>query len=301
MRLHLRIKNAAEQEAQRTLDPPGGILGRSTDSTVQLSYESISRQHAELRHDGCAWWLKNRSQTSTTILDDELVAPGAQRQLSPRGVLTLGRVVLEYHQEPLPLLQRPVPESAPLPSEATLVLPRRAIVAVPQSVLAQLSPVRAAAPDPPPLPAPPTLIRRPAARPPPPPPPAALISSPPTLIRQLRPPPAPPAKMVQEPPSGSGKPAVAMAAQAQPMAQAAVLPMVEHRPLPAPPPPSSATPQDNLNIVLLREKALELLQPFGRSLEQAGEALRQGEVDRARTLLRGASFALADLRDLFQD
>jgi hypothetical protein len=59
---------------------------------------------------------------------------------------------------------------------------------------------------------------------------------------------------------------------------------------------SAARPADAAE---LRAKAAALLEPFGRSLDQIGEALRLGDAAQARALVRAACFALADLRDLF--
>lgn len=430
MRLCMRILNAPEGEKLLTLDPPGGLVGRSTDSALVLGYDSVSRLHAELRHDGKDWWLDQRSQTSATLLDEQPLTAGTPRRLAPRGSLQFGRVIVEYHQQALPAA--PPPPVEPPAGEPTLVL-KRASVVIPQALLSQMSPVRVDAPEP--AGPPPTLTRlprltpsvpsaaaapsppRPPSRPSPPPlpaepdspptfirpnrppPPAELDSpptvirtnspllpvdlpSPPTLIRANRPPaPAavesgPPPTMIrrnQPPPvpsSPTAGPAPAVrpvprpAAPSGPMAAAQQLesaagpqvPVIEHQhdlqpavtaagPAPLTPlqaerdrlrreleqataevtrlkqsekllqdakaaldaqlaalqaaKPSSVPPASP-DLAELREKALELLQPFSRSLEQAGEALRQGTPEQARALLRNASFALADLRDLFQ-
>mgnify|MGYP002149814288 CR=1 FL=1 len=91
MRLCMRILNAPEGERLLTLDPPGGLVGRSTDSALVLGYDSVSRLHAELRHDGKDWWLHQRSQTSATLLDEQLLTAGTPRRLGPRGSLQFGR------------------------------------------------------------------------------------------------------------------------------------------------------------------------------------------------------------------
>jgi hypothetical protein len=46
--------------------------------------------------------------------------------------------------------------------------------------------------------------------------------------------------------------------------------------------------------------AVRLADELGDLLEQASQALRDGEASRASQRLRDASFALADFRDLFQ-
>ncbi|HRI54090.1 MAG TPA: FHA domain-containing protein, partial [Pseudomonadota bacterium] len=196
----MRILNAPEGEKLLTLDPPGGLVGRSTDSALVLGYDSVSRLHAELRHDGKDWWLHQRSQTSATLLDEQLLTAGTPRRLGPRGSLQFGRVIVEYHQQALPATLPPPVE--PPAGEPTLVL-KRASVVIPQALLSQMSPVRVDAPEP--AGPPPTLSRLPrlmpsapsaAAKPSPPPPsrpspppPPAELDSPPTFIRPNRPPP----------------------------------------------------------------------------------------------------------------
>ena len=391
MRLCMQLVNAPEGEKLLKLDPPGGLVGRSTDSALVLAYDSVSRQHAELRHDGRDWWLYQRSQTSATLLDDQLLVASAPRKLGPWGRLQFGRVVIEYRQEALPSTQ---PPAEPSSSEVTLVLPRRTSVIFPQGLLAQMSPVRVDAPEPAgppptltrlprvPVPAPPaaaepgpppTMIRTNRPPPPPamdapptmirtnrPPPPAVAGSdSPPTIIRRNQPPPIPSSPVAS--PATLVRSAPRPVASSGPMAAAqrlasAVAPIVEHqhdlRPAVAPAPPAEFTqmqaecarlrgeldqataevaklrrnegmlqdakaalqaqlaalqadqppaiPPADPDGTGLREKALALLHPFSRSLEQVGEALRKGNPDEARALLRSASFALADLRDLFQ-
>lgn len=392
MRLCIKILNAPEGEKLLTLDPPGGLVGRSPDNALVLGYDSVSRLHAELRHDGKDWWLHHRSQTSATLLDEQLLAVSTPRRLGPHGSMQLGRVVIEYHQQALPAT--PQPPSEPLPSEVTLVLSRRASVVFPQALLSQMSPVRVdAAPEP--ASPPPTLTRLPRLPPPVPPaatelnprpillrpsrPPPPELDSPPTLIRSNRPLPipaaaesGPPLTMIRRPhpppiplsptagPAPLVRPEPSPPAQSGPMAAAqriesAAAPLVEHQynlhPAVAPAqlqaererlrseleeasaettrlrrseaaleaalkeakaalgaqlaaqqaekPPSPGVQPTSPDMTELREKALELLQPFGRSLEQVGEALRKGAPEEARALLRSASFALADLRDLF--
>lgn len=366
MRLCLRVLNAPEGEVQHTLAPPGGLLGRSNESTIQLAYDSVSRQHAELCHDGSDWWIQNRSQASFTMLDEEPVATGTSKRLAARGVLKLGRVMLSYEQEPLPASPEPGDAEPALAGPATLVLPRRASLDVPQSVLLQMSPVRAPRFEP--ASAPPTLLRRASAVPPQPK--AAAEETPPTLIRPNRPPVSPPqvlAPVCAERPFASA-PATLVRKQPQPVAEPnaadgaepasrspeAATPGVE----PAPqrqeavcdtawlaqaqserdrleheiaaltaeiaklkqenaelrdaqaaaeramqagglPPPSASEPARD-ELTSFREKARELLTPFGQNLERAGEAMREGDVTKARSLLRAAAFTLADLRDLFQ-
>ncbi|WP_233206361.1 hypothetical protein [Haliangium sp. UPWRP_2] len=56
--------------------------------------------------------------------------------------------------------------------------------------------------------------------------------------------------------------------------------------------PAAASPS-------LRSEALRLLRPFGESLEQASAALLAGDAQKARELIRDASFELASLQDLF--
>lgn len=393
MRLRLHILNAPETESQRTLDPPGGLVGRSTDSALPLLYDSVSRQHVELRHDGQHWWLHNLSQTSPTVVDEKPVELGQPQRLQERGTLKLGRIFFTYQQEALPRVERKAQPAAPLNEEVTLVLPRAAVL-VPPAALAQMAPVRAAEPSPlaplptlvrrpsgggapEPLPrqageksegdsplAPlPTVVRRPsggsATRPlpgeaqrksegdspleplptvvrrpsgvVPPPPPAARVASPPTLILRSPSTAAAPAPKAAEPRM--------IEHQLEPLSIAELVPLeqveeerVRHRrecqrltaelaqlkqensalrqsqaalsgqlaALESAPPPSPPPETQTQSIKLLQEKALELLLPFGRSLEQAGEALRKEDPAQARALLRSASFALADLRDLFQ-
>jgi predicted component of type VI protein secretion system len=328
------------------IDPPGGLLGRSLESAICLPYDSVSRQHAEMRYEGQRWWLYQRSQSSLTLLDDQpLVVGGAPVELLGRGTLKLGRVALQYWQEAAPVAFEAPATMVHRDSEATMILPRRlSPKAIPTAMLAQMAPVRVAESAPPATPA--TMIRRPPSAVPPPPPLEALGASsdtPMTLI--IRP--------------GARPSAAAMAQPLTPPTLMSSLPVAEHQPpisqippiprvaTPLPPDPelaglrserdrlatevtrlkreneelrdaraaltaqvaaqakavaplahSAATPQADLTT--LSEKALELLQPFGRNLEQAGEALRQGDATQARSLLRSASFALADLRDLFQ-
>ncbi len=395
MRLRLHILNAPETESQRTLDPPGGLIGRSTDSAIPLLYDSVSRQHVELRHDGQHWWLHNLSQTSPTVVDEKPVETGQPQRLQQRGTLKLGRIFFTYQQEALPQTVPAKPPAAPLNEEVTLVLPRAAVL-IPPAVVAQMAPVRAA--EPPPLSPPPTLVRRPSGGgapgplpkeaerkgegeaplgplptvvrrpgggsapeslpkevkrkgegeaplgplptvvrrpsgvvPPPLPPPAARAAAPPTLV--LR---SPSTAAAPAPAPGTAAPRM-IEHQLEPLSVAELVPLEQmqeerarHRrecqrltaelaqlkqensalredrallsgqldALQSAPPPANQTA--GASIKLLQEKALELLLPFSRSLEQAGEALRKEDPAQARALLRSASFALADLRDLFQ-
>ena len=297
MKLHLRVLSGLQVGDRRSIEPPGGRIGREEGCAVHLRDESISRSHMELRYQKDRWWAIQHSVRSPSLVDGVLVGSNPLA-LRNSGVLQVGSVTLEYSSERTAAVHD-LPESPP-----TMINVRRQLPTIQSAVLPQMTPLRTI--EPPASEAPPTLIlRRPPAAPVPasetPPP----LDSPPTLITRPAGPAIPPpiAPVVREPPVADPLRQVAkerdilrgerdrLAAELVQMSQElkALRAAKAPHPVAAPPVPSN-----------LAAQALKLLQPFGDSLEQAASALQDGDAARARALLREASFGLADLRDLFE-
>jgi len=336
MRLKLRVVSGLQVGDQRRLDPPGGFIGRGEGCALHLRDDSVSRSHVELRFAQDGWWAYQHSTRSPTLLDG---VPVGNNPLSLRenGVLQVGNVAIEYAQE---RAHTPAADTIEHNSPPTMINVRRQLPSIQQAVLPQMTPLRAAEVPPPATPAtlilrrptvpaapvpdaaPPTLIRHPVQ-------PAASPkeSSPPTLTSrsgaaaQFLPVPASmpvPAPVPLQGPLDEEIPELALAEdvariekerdelrherdelrrerdrlehELQRLAEenAALRALQGSEP---PRPPGRAE---------LSAQGLRLLAPFCDSLEQATEALQAGDAARARSLLREASFSLADLRDLFE-
>lgn len=321
MRLKLRVVSGLQIGDHKRIDPPGGFIGRSESCALHLRDDSVSRSHVELRFQQDDWWAYQRSARSATVVDG---VPVGSQPLSLResGLLQVGGVTIEYAQERASA--EPLGGLAEHESPPTMINVRRQLPTIQQAVLPQMTPLRAPEPpqaqapptlilrrqsEPAPLDAPPTLIRRPPA-----PPPAELgESSPPTLIRRPEPATAP------RPPEPTLTSASAIEALPE-LALAEDLVKVEKERDELRKERNQLTvevrrlSEENLALRALQTaeqprapataalsvQALRLLMPFTEALEQTTEALQGGDVVRARTLLREASFGLADLRDLFE-
>lgn len=300
MKLHLRVLSGLQVGDQGRIDPPGGVIGRADSCALHLRDESVSLAHMELTYRQDGWWASQRSARSPSLVDGVPVGSQAMA-LKDRGELQIGGVSIEYTHD----------RAAALPdlsgSPPTMINVRRQLPTIQHAVLPQMTPMRAAEPPPiedapttlilrrrpPEIPtdAPPTFIRRPAAASPSP-------ALPPPVVEQGQPPTEPPlaeilARVQKERDQLRLERDQLLADRVRLSAENATL-REAHPAAPAPPPttPSAAAPW--------AQQAIELLQPFSESLERASSALQEGNATRARTLLREASFGLADLRDLFE-
>lgn len=302
MKLHLRVLSGLQVGDQGCIDPPGGLIGRADGCAMHLRDESVSRAHMELSYRQDGWWALQRSARSPSLVDGIPVGSQAMA-LKDCGMLQIGGVSIEYTHD----------RAATLPdlsdSPPTMINVRRQLPTIQHAVLPQMTPMRAAEPPPvedapstlilrrrpPVIPtdAPPTFIRRPAAVSP-----SSPLPPPPPLVEERQPPTEPPlaeilARVQKERDQLRLERDQLLADRARLSAENTML--REARPaapaLPATT-PSAAAPW--------AQQAIELLQPFSESLEQASSALQEGNATRARTLLREASFGLADLRDLFE-
>ena len=162
MRLYLRIRSGIQIGDAVTLNPPGGVIGRSDGSSLCVRDASVSRAHLELRCDDGSWWAIQHSTRSASIVDGQPV--GEQPQLLGReGTIQVGNIAVEYHEE------ESAPEAAPgepslSQSPQTVINIRPQLSAIQHAVKTQLHPLRP--PEPVPAPNPPaaaalaTLILR---------------------------------------------------------------------------------------------------------------------------------------------
>jgi pSer/pThr/pTyr-binding forkhead associated (FHA) protein len=59
-----------QAEGRRLVIAPGGaVVGRSRECDVVLGEETVSRFHAELRHDADAWMIRDLDSTNGTWLN----------------------------------------------------------------------------------------------------------------------------------------------------------------------------------------------------------------------------------------
>lgn len=310
MRLYLRILSGLQIGDEVTLDPPGGMIGRSDGALLCIRDASLSRTHLELRFVGNAWWAVQRSTRSSTIVDGQL-ALDRPLPLGHAGTLQLGNVSLEYRTvETQPVSEPAVPRIDQSP--ATMINIRPQLSAIQHAVKTQLSPLRP--PEPAPSQAPATLIlrRSDSSRPEGPPPLPATVPPPipatesPVAESNLR---AEVERWQKEAQTLRQKTAQLEIAIAEERRQRDEL-RREYETLQAEVlrlRTSLVAAQENPGIPehraitgALPQQALALLSPFSESLEQASDALRDGDAVRARSLIRDASFGLADLRDLFE-
>jgi len=284
MRLNFLVLCGRRIGERLALEPPEGGIGSDPASSLWLPDDSVLPQHGELRWQAERWWLTSRGPTCA--LDDEAMGT-PPRPLLPRGKLQVGNVTLQYWQEAAPQTVSAEPTLILAAGTVTLPLP------VPTSMLAQMAPMRAEVAGPgrgEGVDQLPTLIL-PAARPPAG---APERAAPPTMVRL----PAPAVQRV-EPRREAEKPSVSVPAR-PPAPPSAVPPTLVRPPPPPLPRPEPQLAQPDSPLVKLKLEALALLDPFSDSLQQASEALVAGDRDRARQLLRAASFAIGDLRSLFE-
>ncbi len=320
MKLNLRVLSGMQIGDQGRIEAPGGFIGRSDGCALHLRDESVSRSHMELRYQQDGWWAYQHSARSLSTVDGVPVG-SSPLALQERGVLQVGKVSVEYSREGAPEAVPFVADDAVVEvavSPPTMVNVRRVIPTIRQAVLPQMTPLRAV--DPQPLSAPPTLILRrqpeaaPAATPLTPPTPPTLIGlrapasapvPPPPPLAQREPPgdepprdePAPAAELarVQEERDQLRRERDRLAAELQQLSQEneRLREAQAQRPVAVAPQAPGPAPSR------LAAQAIELLRPFNEALEQTAQALQDGDAPRARSLLREASFGLADLRDLF--
>jgi len=290
MRLHLRVLSGLQIGDEAVVDPPGGLIGRGDGCALCLRDSSASRSHVELRWESDGWWVIQHSTRSATIIDGTNLTSGPIR-LRAEGLLQVGHITIEYR------VQQSVHKSAPdvlvdATAPATMINIRSKLPALQQTVLPQMIPLRPS--EPAASQAPPTLILRK---------PESQIPSEQDQLRQerdlLR-------SQCERLESDNAKLRQMQEQQRREREQlTAELQRVSHE---------LATKMEVAAITAspamaqhamkpgssLPGQALQLLLPFSESLEQASEALREGDAARARTLIRSASFGLADLRDLFE-
>lgn len=299
MKLHLRVVSGLQVGDQARFEPPGGTIGRGDGCALHLRDESVSRSHLELRYLQDGWWAFPQSTRSPSLVDG-VPAGSSPLALRRRGTLQIGAVALEYTDE----ADAP---SADLPdSPPTMINVRRQLPTIQHAVLPQMTPIRAAEPA---SDAPATLIlRRQPAEP--------VAAAPPTMIRRptapspVSPPPPPdtPEPIVQLIDSG----ALAEVEKERDQLRSERDQLRSERDRLAAELRQAAHERESLRSAAqsaphaggatsgLATQALKLLDPFVESLEQATCALQEGDAAQARTLLRDASFGLADLRDLFE-
>lgn len=293
MKLHLRVVSGLHVGDQGRIEPPGGMIGRAEGCALHLRDDSVSRSHMELRFQQDSWWAVQRSARSPSLVDGALVGC-SPKALRDSGVLQVGSVTIEYSSERTAAV-REMPESPP-----TTINVRRHLSTIQSSLLPKMTPLRAV--EPPPSEMPQTLIlrRQPtvsASEP-------QQIDASPTLISRAAPLTVSP--LVRDPPTTEPPLADALRqvetereklrAERDQLAEKLIQISRELSTLRdnAVHPVASSAPSN------LAAQALLLLTPFGNNLEQASSALQDGDAARARTLLREASFGLADLRDLFE-
>ena len=320
MRLYLRILSGLQIGDEVTLAPPGGVIGRGDGSTLCIRDASVSRTHLELRFSSGAWWVHNLSTRSATIVDGQAVAEHAQ-PLGREGTLQVGNIAMEYRAEaesPQAAQQEPSLGQSP----PTMINIRPQLSAIQHAVKTQLHPLRP--PEPPPSQAPATLILRrsepssPSGPPPtlsqsPVPPPIPVAAKAPTPVPETRPDDAVlraeierwrnEAQQQKQKASQLERLLAEQRQQTEALRQSCEVLQAEVARLTAElakAPPQSGPAEHRAVPGALPEQALALLSPFSESLEQACDALRDGDAARARNLIRDASFGLADLRDLFE-
>lgn len=299
MRLHLRVISGLQSGEKTRIDPPGGVVGRTQDCALHLRDDSVSRCHLELRFAQDGWWAYQHSARSPTLVDGIPVGSTPQL-LREQGVLQVGSIAVEYRDE------RTAQTFAAAESPPTMINVRRQLSTIQQAVLPQMTPMRVAEPElgeapatlimrrppPPAAAAPPTMIQRPGANLSAPVMPAAPAAAPAyseetaDLLVRL--------EHAEKERDALRRERDELAAQLQTLDQ-------EHAALKTAPsasvaPTASAAPAARA----LSEQALRFLRPFAESIEQATDSLAQGNSALDRTLLRDASFQLADLRDLFE-
>lgn len=289
MKLHLRVISGLHIGDQIYIEPPGGFIGRGDGCALHLRDDSVSRSHLELRFAQEGFWAHQHSSRSPTLIDGT-VMQSSPLALREQGVLQVGSVLVEYAHE-----RSPAPLSD-LDSPPTMINVRRHLTAIQHDVLPQMTPLRAA--DTSTSDTPETLILH---RPPPADQPA---DAPPTLIRRppLPPPMKPPATEPSTLPWSEERDRLEKERDQfrieRDQLAAELLRLVQANKALREAPKAAAP--DLQAPTQLAGQALQLLAPFGDSLEQAYVALQEGDAGRARVLLREASFGLADLRDLLE-
>jgi hypothetical protein len=287
MRLHLRVLSGLQIGDEAVLDPPGGpaggLIGRGDGCALCLRDASVSRSHVELRWESDGWWVIQHSTRSATVVDGTNLTSGPIR-LRTEGLLQVGHITLAYRVEQS--VRQSEPEvMAEATAPATMINIRSKLPALQQTVLPQMTPLRpteATASQ-----APPTLILR---RPESPKPEWDQLRQERDLLRS----------QCDRLESDNALLRQAQEQQRREREQlAAELQRVSHELATKTESPAMAQHVMKPGSSLPGQ-ALQLLLPFSESLEQASEALREGDAARARTLIREASFGLADLRDLFE-
>lgn len=87
-RLHFKVLNTPLAGTELTLDPPGGILGRSRTVEVSVRYAGLSGQHARFQWEAARGWLvsdagsTNGTWLNGKPLDDTPQALGTKGQVS---------------------------------------------------------------------------------------------------------------------------------------------------------------------------------------------------------------------------
>ena len=72
----------------------GATLGREPGNGIRIDEDSVSAQHALLRHDGGRWWLEDLGSTNGTFVNEMRVTGRAP--LHSGDIIQIGRVTARF-------------------------------------------------------------------------------------------------------------------------------------------------------------------------------------------------------------
>jgi len=82
------------------LIPPRWVLGRLEGVEAQISDQKISRQHAELRHEGGRWWLVDLNSHNGTFLNGQRLSVAQPTPIGHGDIIQLGSVWAAQFDDP---------------------------------------------------------------------------------------------------------------------------------------------------------------------------------------------------------
>ena len=139
--------NTSLQGLEIVLSGQAQTIGRSSENTVHVPYQRISRNHARIFPERGAWWIEDLKSTNGVFINEERISRAAL--LRPGDIVKVGPIAFRYAYESL----SPAPQEQESATEFTRSGSQRTVYGEDARVFEMLEATREAEEDVPPPPA----------------------------------------------------------------------------------------------------------------------------------------------------